>query len=234
MPYFLSKHTVQAESKARRVPIYLARPTVSDKRPAIMVLHEFWGLTNQIRDIANKYASLGYVAAAPDLYGGLVAKDRDEAVILSKSVTPELSSELLSSAFDFIASRDFVNRMKIGIHGFCFGGTHALNFTCESKSLAASAIFYASKLPPKEKLSKIKAPMLVVYGDQDQVLKIDEVKELEHILKKLKKNVRFEIYPGAGHAFFNEGAPNYNEKASKDSWEKATEFFRAYLPVPKV
>jgi carboxymethylenebutenolidase len=234
MPYFLSKHTVSAQSAARKVPIYLSRPTVPDKRPVIMVIHEFWGLTDHVRGVADRYASLGYIAAAPDLFGGVVAKDRNEAAKLSKSVSTELSSQLLTSALDFLTSRDFVNQTRIGIHGFCFGGTHAFNFACESKRLAAATIFYASILPPKEKLSGIKAPMLIVYGDKDQIVKIDQVKELQTTMKKLKKNVQFEIYPGAQHAFFNETAPNYNEAAAASAWEKAVAFFGAHLPVPKV
>ena len=124
--------------------------------------------------------------------------------------------------------------MRIGIHGLCFGGTHAQNITCKAPAnLSASAIFYASNIPPKESLAGIKAPLLVVYGDHDQVLKIERVKDLEQTLKRLKKNFQFEIYPGAGHAFFIEGAPNYNENASKDSWEKLLAFFEKYLPLPR-
>ena len=234
LPYYLSKHTVSIESEGRKVPIYLSRPTIPDKRPVIIILHEWWGLNDHVRGIADRYASLGYVAAAPDLYGGVIAKDRAEAAKLAESVSTDLSTKILKSVLDYISIREFTNQSKIGLHGFCFGGTHAFNFVCESKKIAAAVIFYAGVLPPKEKLSNIVSPLLIVYGDKDHSVKPDQVHELETTLKKLKKNAQVELYPDASHAFANETGPNYNEAAAKKAWQETEKFFGTYLPLPKV
>lgn len=231
--YYLSKHTVSIESGTRKVLIYLSRPTIPDKRPVIIVLHEWWGLNDHIRAIADRYANIGYVAAAPDLYAGRVAKDRTEAASMAQSVTPELSTQILKSVLDYILIREFTNQFKIGLHGFCFGGSHALNFLCESKKIAAGVIFYASVLPPKEKLANLNSPLLIVYGDKDQAVKPEQARELETTLKELKKNIRLEMYEGAGHAFANETGQNYNEEAAKKAWQETEKFFGTYLPIPK-
>ncbi|HVB12385.1 MAG TPA: dienelactone hydrolase family protein [Nitrososphaerales archaeon] len=230
----MTKHTVSAESDGRTVQIYLSRPTVPDKRPVIIVVHEWWGLNDNIRSIADRYASLGYVALAPDLFGGVIPNDRVEAAKQAENVSPDISAKILKSVLDYATMRDFTNPSKIGMHGFCFGGTHAFNFICGSKKIAAATIFYASVLPKPEKLSNITAPLLIVYGDKDNAVKVDRVRELENTLKKLKKNVQFEIYAGAGHAFCNESNSNYNKEAATDAWEKTIKFFGTYIPVPKI
>ncbi|MHB2035535.1 MAG: dienelactone hydrolase family protein [Nitrososphaerales archaeon] len=234
MTYYLTKHTVSAESDGRKVQIYLSRPTVPDKRPVIIVVHEWWGLNDNIRSIADRYASLGYVALAPDLFGGVIPKDRVEAAKQAENVSLDFSAKIIKSVLDYATMRDFTNPSKIGMHGFCFGGTHAFNFICESKKIAAATIFYASVLPKPERLSNITSPLLIVYGDKDNAIKIDRVRELESTLKKLKKNTQFEIYAGAGHAFCNEANPNYNKEAAADAWEKTIKFFGTYMPVPKI
>ncbi len=131
MPYYLSKHTVATEYRGRKVPIYLSRLTLPDRRPIIIIVHEWWGLNEHVRSIADRYANLGYVAAAPDLYAGVVAKDPAEAAKLAQSVSTDLSAGILKSVLDYIAIMEFANSSKIGMHGFCFGGTHAFNLVCE-------------------------------------------------------------------------------------------------------
>jgi carboxymethylenebutenolidase len=233
LPYYLTKHTVSTESKGRKVPIYLSRPTVPDRRPVVVIVHEWWGLNDQIKGVADRYANLGYVAAAPDLFGGEAVKDMEEAKKRSGSMSVELSSQIINSVLDYLSIREFVNQSKIGVQGFCFGGTHTFNFACESKRIAATAIFYAGRIPPQEKLANIASPLFVVYGDKDQAVKPDQVRELEATLKKLGKNAQVELFPGAQHAFCNEKGPNYNKEAAESAWEKVTKFYATYLPLPK-
>lgn len=109
-----------------------------------------------------------------------------------------------------------------------------MNYACDSKIFKASAICYPRALPPNEKLLGINAPMLIVYGDRDQVVKMEEMRELETRLKRLKKDVQFDIYPGAQHAFFNETGPNYGKTAAESAWKNTTSFLGVHLPVPKL
>lgn len=228
----MSKHTVRTESGGKNIAIYLSRPIVPNKRPAVIIVHEWWGLNDHVRGIADRYAKMGYVVAAPDLFGGVVAKDRNEAMALAQSVTPESSSKILSSTVEYLRRWDFVSS-KIGLQGFCFGGTHAFNFICESKKITAAVIFYASVLPPEEKLGDIACPVLLVYGDKDHAIKPDQLHDLEATMKELKKNVQLELYEGAGHAFANDTGQNYNAEAAKKAWAETDKFFGTYLPLPK-
>ena len=123
MPYYLTKHTVSTESGGNKVLIYLSRPTIPDKRPVIIIVHEWWGLNDNIRSIADRYANLGYVALAPDLFGGVLPKDRVEAAKMAENVSPDVSAKILKSVLDYVTIREFANPFKIGMHGFCFGGT---------------------------------------------------------------------------------------------------------------
>ncbi len=232
MPFYLSRHTVLVDSRGRRVPTYLSRPTIGDKRPVVIVVHELWGLNDSIRATADRYANLGYVAVAPDLFAEAKPKERKEAMKLAGSVSPELSFQILRSVYDYIAIREFASS-KVGLHGYGFGASCALNFACDMKKIAAASIFYASALPNKEKLENLTAPLLLVYGDKDETIKVEQVRSLETTLSQLDKKVQVEIYPGARNSFSNETGQNYNESAAKDAWEKTISFFGTYMPLPK-
>ncbi|MGI0090637.1 MAG: dienelactone hydrolase family protein [Nitrososphaerales archaeon] len=231
--YNLSRHTIIVES-TKRIPVYLSRPTVPDKKPGLILLHEWWGLNQHIKDIADRFASLGYVIAAPSLYAGTVANDVEEARKLSASITKQLSAQMIQAVFDYMEMSEFVNHRRIGIVGYCFGGTHAFNYACESTDrISAAAIFYASKLQDETRLAKITAPSIIIYGDNDQTVNIEQVRELEATLKKLKKNAQVIIYPDAPHAFCNDTNPQrYRPEAAKDAWEKTVAFFEANLNSP--
>ena len=102
----------------------------------------------------------------PTLYGGVIAKDRAEAAKLAESVSTGLSTKILKSVLDYISIREFTNQSKIGLHGFCFGGTHAFNFVCESKKIVSSSYLLCQSPSSRRKLSNIVSPLLIVYGEQ--------------------------------------------------------------------
>ncbi len=222
--------TIPTEGK--QIPAYLSYQTDSSmtKRPGIIIIHEWWGLVPHIKDVAERYARKGYVALAPDLFNGVSATNSDKAMELSSSVSVDASAKTIKSALDHLRDSGLVGENRIGITGFCFGGTHAFNFVCESKDIAAGAIYYASRLPSNEKLRQITAPLLIIYGDQDRSVKPEQALELEEKLKKMGKDARLLSYPGCPHAFFNDQAPQtYRPEAARDAWEKTLAFFRAHL-----
>jgi carboxymethylenebutenolidase len=211
-----------------QLPAYVTKPTkTSNKTSGIILVHDWMGLGNFTKTVADRYSALGYVTIAPDLYLGSLPNNPDEARKLSSSVTAQLSKKVLDGTIVYLRALDVA---KIGITGFCFGGTQAFNHICGSKDLSASVIYYATHLPGQEQLQNISAPLLIIYGDQDQHVSPEEAKQLESTLKVMGKDARVLLYPGCPHAFFNEeNKQNYHAEAAKDSWEKTTEFFKGRL-----
>ncbi len=220
------------ESEGRQIPAYLSHQAGNGtgKRPGIIIIHEWWGLVPHIKDVADRYAREGYVALAPDLFNGVYATSSDKAMELSSSVSVDASEKMIGSSLDHLRGSGLVQDSKIVITGFCFGGTHAFNFVCGSKYVAAGAIYYASRLPNDEKLKRISTPLLLIYGDQDRSVKPEQARDLEEKLRRMGKDARLLSYPGCPHAFFNDQSPiSYRPEAARDAWEKTLAFFRAHL-----
>ncbi|MCL5067539.1 MAG: dienelactone hydrolase family protein [Thaumarchaeota archaeon] len=218
--------------KDGRLSGYLSLPTSASKSsPAVIIIHEWWGLAPHIKDVADRYAAEGYVALAPDLYGGEVATTPDLAMKLSSSVTTQASAEIIGESLDYLKNSNLAAPDKVGITGFCFGGTHSFNFACVAgKRIAAAAPYYATRLPSEDLLTKIAAPLLIIYGEEDRSIRPDQARKLEANLKQLGKNVQLLLYPGCPHAFFNDQSPqSYRPEAAKDAWQKTLAFFKANL-----
>jgi carboxymethylenebutenolidase len=219
---------IMIDSQDGKVPAYVNKPTeVSNKTPGVIIIHEWWGLDPHTKGVADKYASQGYVAIAPDLYVGASTRNPDEARKLSASVTTQNSKKMIDSTVVYLKALDL---SRVGISGYCFGGTHAFNYVCESKEVSAGVIYYASRLPSDEQLAKISVPLLLIYGNQDHSVNPAQARQLELTLKTLGKNVQLLLYEGAPHAFANENNKQaYRPEATKDSWDKTVLFFNTHL-----
>jgi len=211
-----------------KLPAYVSKPEkTSSKSPGIILIHDWMGLGNFTKIVADRYAMQGFVTIAPDLYVGALPKNTDEAAKLSSAVSTQFSKKLLDGTLVYLRALDI---SKVGISGFCFGGTHAFHEVCESPDLAAGVIYYATRLPTQEQLQKISAGILIIYGDQDGNIGMDGVHQLENTLKVLRKDAKVLVYPGCPHAFFNEeNKQNYRLDAAKDAWEKTVQFFTSRL-----
>lgn len=226
----LQGNMVLIDSADVKVPAYVSKPrTVASagKLSGVIVIHDWRGLGDFTKVVTDRYSSLGYIAIAPDLYLGSAATSPDEARKLSSKVTAQVSKKLLESTIIYLKALDVG---KIGITGFCFGGTHAFNQVCESRDISAGVIYYATKLPEEDQLRNISSPLLIIYGDQDQIVSVNQARQLEQALKVLGKDATLLVYPGCAHAFFNEeNKENYRPEAAKDAWEKTVQFFNARL-----
>lgn len=217
---------VTIPSGHEKIAGYISRPDAPGRHHPIFILHEWWGLVDHIKDVANRYADQGYVAVALDLFKGQTADSREGAQQLSSQVTPEYSSRVLADAMSWLRTQLYSRLDRIGVTGFCFGGTHAFRFACQSKAVQAGVIFYASRLPEDELLEKTATPLLILYGDQDGSVPVDQSRKLEATLKSYGKDVELVLYPGARHAFFNDSKPEtYNADAASDSWKRTIAFF---------
>jgi carboxymethylenebutenolidase len=211
---------------------YLARPKGDERRPAVVVIHEWNGINDHIRDVARRLAKAGYVALAPDLLSRQGGTSSFPSVSAANEAAVKLPDEPiikdLTGAVNFLKAQNFV-RPKIGVIGFCWGGGKALMFTTRSKDLAASVIYYGDNPRNFEDVKNITAPVLAQYGAADERITSGAPK-LEEAMKKYGKSFEYKIYPGAPHSFNNDTSPrSYREEAAKEAWGGTLEFFKKYL-----
>lgn len=225
----VSSSTVQYKSGSETITGFLAVPAGKGPFPALVVIHEWWGLNDQTRAEARKFAELGYVALAVDLYRGHVATDRDEAHELSRGLPEDRAVRDLLAAFDYLAARPDVRADRIGSIGWCMGGGYSLQLALNQPKLAATVIYYGRLVTDPATLKKIKAPILGLFGEEDRGITPDSVREFEKALKKLNHPAEIHLYPGAGHAFANPTQPSYREGAAKDAAERTQAFLKNNL-----
>jgi carboxymethylenebutenolidase len=198
--------------------------------PALIVIHEWWGLNDWVKEQASKLADQGYLTLAVDLYRGKVAATPDEAHQLMRAVPEDRSKRDLAAAFNYLKSLSNVKKNKIGAIGWCMGGGYSLDVALEQPTLAADVINYGHLATDPAELKKINAPVLGLFGGKDMGITPDDVRKFEQQLRQLGKKIEVTIYPDAGHAFENpNNKEGYREADAKDAWNKTVEFLAANL-----
>jgi len=222
--------TVSYKSGDETVSGYLALPDGAGKHPAIIVIHEWWGLNDWVKEQAQKYAAQGYVALAVDLYRGKVATNPDEAHILMRGLPDDRGMRDLEAAFAYLSSRPDVNAVKIGSIGWCMGGSWSLKLAVDQPKLAACVVNYGWLPSEPALVAKIKAPIQGNFGADDQGIPPKDVKAFEATMKADGKFTDIKIYDGAGHAFQNpNNKEGYRPEATADANQRITAFFQKYL-----
>ncbi|HEY6229990.1 MAG TPA: dienelactone hydrolase family protein [Pyrinomonadaceae bacterium] len=204
---------------------YVTRP--HEKVDAgVILIQEWWGINDHIRDLAGRYAAAGYLCVAPDLYRGRVTKDKEEASALMQALEIEDGLETIRAALDEAEETYGVN--KFAITGYCMGGTFALRAACEMPPLKAAAPFYGD-IPAEDVLQKLRVPTLFIAGKRDAWINQEKVNGLKEVAAKYNLPVEAISYD-ADHAFFNDTRPEvYNAEAAKDAWTKVQAHFKKYL-----
>lgn len=207
---------------------YLARPTTDDRHPAVIVIQEWWGVDDHIKEVTRRLAREGFVALAPDLYHGVVVTEPDEARKLVMELDMDEAVREIQQAITFLRGQEYVAGPKVGVIGFCMGGRLALMTARVENQLGAVIAFYGSPLKPEE-ATEVKAPILGLYGAADQGISVESVRAMEAALQEAGIESEFHIYEGAGHAFFNDTRPSYHREAAADAWPRALSWLRAHL-----
>jgi carboxymethylenebutenolidase len=204
---------------------YVTRP--HEKVDAgVLLIQEWWGINDHIRDLAGRYADEGYLCVAPDLYRGRVTKDKEEASALMQALEIEDGLETIRAALD--AAEETYGVKQFAITGYCMGGTFALRAACEMPELKAAAPFYGD-IPAEDVLQKLRVPTLFIAGKRDAWINQEKVNGLKEVAARYNLPVEAISYD-ADHAFFNDTRPEvYNAEAAKDAWEKVQEHFRKYF-----
>jgi carboxymethylenebutenolidase len=209
---------------------YLALPEGRGARPAVIVIQEWWGLNDHIRDVTHRFASEGFVALAPDLYHGVVVSEPDEARKAVMELDMGNAVREIQRAVDYLQNRSDVAGPKVGIVGFCMGGRLVLQTARVEPDLGAATAFYGSPLTADE-AAEVKAPVLGLYGTEDRSNPIEKVRAMEQAFEDADIEHQIKIYEGAQHAFFNDTRASYHPEAAADAWKRTLAWFRTHLGV---
>ena len=209
---------------------YLAVPG-SGSGPGLVVIQEWWGLTEHIKDVTDRFAAEGFVALAPDLYGGPTTHDSDEAGQMMQDLPVDRAATDLAGAVDFLLGHDAVTSATVGAVGFCMGGGFVLVLAAQQGDRIGAAVpFYGVGGYDQVDLGGTTAPVLGHFGTEDSSAAPDQVDALEAELQaKAKGSVEIVRYPGAGHAFFNDEnlLGTYDAELAQQAWSRTLEFLRA-------
>ena len=231
----LENKTVRYFEDAQGYLVYPVSSTDSQgKLPAVVMIHEWWGLNQNIKDMANLLAKQGFVVLAADLYHGNVTDNPQVAMDLVQIARNDQNSSVanLQAAVKYLSLAPNVDSTKIASLGWCFGGGQSLQLALNSQEhpLAATILYYGTPLvTDKESLAKIKWPVLGIFGDNDQAIPIPEINQFRTSLNQSGITNEIEIYKGVGHAFANPSGDNYAPKETADAWERTLSFLKKYV-----
>ena len=198
--------------------------------PAIIMIHEWWGLNDNVRAMAERLAGEGYIVLAVDLFGAEIASNPEAArqMMLRVVENPQSATANIEQAYAFV--NDVAGAPRVASLGWCFGGGWSLNTAMLfPKELDAAVIYYGQVIDDEEKLRPINAPILAFFGDADRSISIESVKGFEQSLKRLRMSHEIHVYPGAGHAFANPTGNNYKPEFAEDAWQRTLSFLQLNL-----
>ena len=225
-----SEPVTYAKIDGTEITGYLAKPAGGEPTAGILVIHEWWGLNENIESMTRQLAGEGYLALAVDLYEGEVAETREDAGRLARGSrdNPGRGQENLRQAWEFLKREHGVE--KVGVIGWCFGGGWSLQTALMlGDDVDAAVIYYGRVVTDRETLSGLQTPVLGIFGALDQGIPVATVREFQASLDGLGKNASIHIYEDADHAFANPSGTRYNEKAAADAWQKTLTFFSQTL-----
>jgi len=226
---------IYARIDGKEVRGYSARPAwIRAPVPGVIVIHEWWGLNDNVRAMADQLAAAGYAALAVDLYNGEAAVDRDGARALMQRAMadPDVAEENLRQAHAHLRS---TRAQRIGTIGWCFGGGWSLRSAMMMPSdIDATVIYYGRLVTDKEKLEPLETPILGIFGSEDRGIPMESVRAFESALNDLGKDAAIHVYDGADHAFANPSGTRYQKDAAEDAWQKTLAFFKEHLGGPGV
>jgi carboxymethylenebutenolidase len=237
----LNAGEVEIPVEGGTIPGYRAMPESGVEHPVIVVVQEIFGVHEHIRDVCRRLAKLGYYAIAPELFArqGDVSQVADMQKIMKEIVAKVPDAQVMSDIDAAVAfSRtERADADRLGITGFCWGGRITWLYAAHNEALRAGVAWYgrlegeATELQPKHPIDvvdEIKAPVLGLYGAEDQGIPVESVERMRRALKEANKDAEFKIYPNTGHAFNADYRPSYREEAAKDAWQLMLKWFKRY------
>jgi carboxymethylenebutenolidase len=208
---------------------YLAVPQLG-KGPGVVVIQEWWGLVDHIKDVCNRFAAAGFTALAPDLYDGQATKSPDEAGKMMMALNISEAEKKLRGAVEHLMRLENVSSPRAGVVGFCMGGQLALYAATIDRNVAATVDFYGIHPHVKPDFSKLSGPVLGIFAENDKSVPQEAIVQLQQGIRAAGKTCDIYVYPNVDHAFFNDTRPTvYSEIAASDAWDRTLRFLREHL-----
>jgi carboxymethylenebutenolidase len=225
------------------VPVYEARPATGKDHPIIVVISEIWGVHEYIKDTTRRFAKAGYYAIAPELFvreggvGHMTNVQEILKIVLSQKREQTLGD--IEAAVDWAQKRPNVKADRVGVTGFCWGGSTTIQVAATNPDIKAAVAWYGPPARPYQGASgpvtgfdlakDIKIPFLGLFGETDKNPPPDDAKKFGELLRAHNPNVEIVVYPGAGHAFHADYRPSYNKTAADDGWNRCVAWFNKHL-----
>ncbi len=209
---------------------YVARPSAEGRVPGLILIHEFWGVNDNIREFAREFAAKGYFALAVDLYEGRVTDEMEQARAWAAEVKadPDRALANIRQAIDYLKQRPEVAEDCIAVVGFCFGGGWSFRAAMAFDDLKAAVIYYGG-IDPDADFSTLKPVILGHFGEEDRAIKAEKVRAFKAALSQAGPQHEIYLYPFAGHAFSRKGGKNYNPPAAQLAWHRTLTFLEQHL-----
>lgn len=225
----ITSQMIDFPSNAHSTPGFLAQPEGLGQFPGIVVIQEWWGLVPHIKDVAERFAREGFIALAPDLYHGQAASEPDEARKLAMELDRDAAVAEIVAAMRYLERLERVAPKKVGVVGWCMGGSLTIATAAANPGCGAAVAFYG--MPRSlEIVPGIQCPVLGLFGEHDHGISLEQIHALDRALEKNGIAHEVHIYTGADHAFFNETRPQvYNTAAAQDAWQRTLGWFRTHL-----
>jgi carboxymethylenebutenolidase len=209
---------------------FLATPDTPGTHGAIIVIQEWWGVNDWIKEQTVKFAELGFVALAVDLYRGKIATNPTEAHELMRGLPQDRGIQDLKAAFDYLAARKDVRPDRIGSVGWCMGGGFSIQLAIHEPRLRACVVNYGALPTDPNDIQQIGMPVMGNFGAEDHGITVADVEAFKKIMDSQKRTFDSKIYPGAGHAFENpNNKDGYRPEAAADAWNREVRFFTYLL-----
>ncbi|PIQ84730.1 MAG: hypothetical protein COV75_00380 [Candidatus Omnitrophica bacterium CG11_big_fil_rev_8_21_14_0_20_63_9] len=228
----VASDTVRYTSDGAMIEAFFTEPAyATGPSSAILLLHEWWGLTERVKSLAKRLANEGFVTLAPNLYarlGGKTAATAQEASALMSKVSSQATLRDLNAAIQWLKQQPQVDPLRLGSIGFSMGATFALTQAIHNSDLKAVVAFYG-KTPPVESLPRLLRPVLFIHAGKDAWVNKLEVDQFREGLAKNGKPADIVSYANCDHGFFNESQPEYHREAAEDAWRRTLEFLRTHL-----
>ena len=225
------------------VPVYEARPAAGKDHPILVVISEIWGVHEYIKDTTRRFAKAGYYAIAPELFvreggvGHMTNVQEILKIVLSQKREQTLGD--IKAAVDWAQKRPNVKADRVGVTGFCWGGSTTIQVAATNPDIKAAVAWYGPPARPYQGASgpvtgfdlakDIKIPFLGLFGETDKNPPPDDAKKFGELVRAHNPNVEIVVYPGAGHAFHADYRPSYNKAAADDGWNRCVGWFNKHL-----
>jgi carboxymethylenebutenolidase len=220
---------IEFQSNGGTTQGYLSLPD-GGRGPGVVVIQEWWGLVPHIHEVADRFAAAGFVALAPDLYHGDVARSPDEAGKMMMALNISQTEKDLRGAVQYLLQHEATEGASVGTVGFCMGGALSLYGASKNEQVGACVVFYGIHPKVVPDFENLRAPVLGIFAEQDSFVPPEAVRALEEKVREHGKSIETHTYPGTDHAFFNDTRPEvYDAAAAADAWRRTIEFLRKHL-----